>query len=61
MSDKEQSDDRPPRLRMGEAYMMCHDCGARLYSFDGNDDKSTGCPYNASNNLKRIDCQPPGE
>jgi len=32
------------RLRMGEAYMMCRDCGARLYSFDGEQDASCPCP-----------------
>ena len=33
------------RLDMGEAWMMCHDCGAKLWSFDGCKDTSRGCPY----------------
>jgi hypothetical protein len=33
------------RLAMGEAYMFCEDCGAKLYSFDGNMDASKRCPY----------------
>jgi hypothetical protein len=37
------------RLAMGEAHMMCNDCGAKLYSFDGNKDASRSCPYIESN------------
>lgn len=37
------------RLLTGEAYMMCNDCGARLYSFDGNKDKGIDCPKKKSN------------
>lgn len=32
------------RLRNGEAWMLCEDCGAKLYSFDGNMDSSRRCP-----------------
>jgi len=35
---------KPIRLIMGEAYMYCSDCMAKLYSFDGNEDKSRHCP-----------------
>ena len=37
--------DKPMRLQVGEAYMMCNDCGAKLYSFDGDFDASISCPY----------------
>lgn len=33
------------RQMMGEAYMMCNDCGAKLWSFDGKEDKDIRCPY----------------
>lgn len=33
------------RREMGEAYMRCRDCGARLYSFDGTQDADEPCPY----------------
>ena len=33
------------RLASGEAYMMCDECGAKLYSFDGKEDSSRPCPY----------------
>lgn len=33
------------RLSLGEAWMMCNECGARLYSFDGYEDKDRRCPY----------------
>lgn len=33
------------RLELGEAYMICRECGARLYSFDGSQDRDTQCPY----------------
>lgn len=33
------------RLSLGEAYMMCNQCGAKLYSFDGDTDASRNCPY----------------
>lgn len=33
------------RLMNGEAWMMCSDCGAKLYSFDGAQDGSKKCPY----------------
>lgn len=36
---------RKSRLACGEAYMMCEDCGARLWSFDGDLDQSRKCPY----------------
>lgn len=42
------------RLQMGEAYMFCEDCGAKLYSFDGHQDASRKCPYQ-----KAGKCEPP--
>lgn len=33
------------RLEWGEAWMMCRDCNAKLYSFDGNQDQSIPCPH----------------
>jgi|GEM_PF-3622965 len=33
------------RNEMGEAYMRCSDCGARLWIFDGNKDAERPCPY----------------
>lgn len=36
---------RVSRLEMGEAWMFCGDCYARLYSFDGYEDRTTTCPY----------------
>jgi len=33
------------RLQLGEAWMFCNDCGAKLYSFDGEEDKDIGCPH----------------
>lgn len=45
-SEKPEQDSRTiRRLQMGEAYMMCRECGARLYSFDGDVDQSRSCPY----------------
>lgn len=35
---------RCTRLEMGEAWMMCIDCNAKLFSFDGYEDKTTICP-----------------
>ena len=32
------------RWSNGHAWMMCEDCGAKLYDFDGNMDKSMRCP-----------------
>lgn len=32
------------RLAMGEAWMMCEECGAKLYSFAGTQDASRPCP-----------------
>lgn len=32
------------RQQTGEAWMWCIDCNAKLYSFDGDKDKSTKCP-----------------
>lgn len=34
------------RLKNGHAWMMCSDCGAKLYDFDGDKDASRPCPYN---------------
>jgi hypothetical protein len=36
---------KPTRLLLGEAYMFCRECGARLYSFDGKEDADMDCPY----------------
>jgi len=58
--EQEARDNRPDRLKMGEAFMMCNDCGARLHSFDGYQDKGINCPYE-----KRVGpfaekiCEPP--
>ncbi len=41
------------RLYLGEAWMMCNDCGGKLWSFDGDQDGSRGCPY-----LRDGTCQP---
>lgn len=48
----EDRDDRPrprsersARLESGEAWMICSDCGAKLYSFDGKEDASRKCMY----------------
>ena len=37
-------DERPTRLKLGEAWMWCTDCNAKLYSFDGHRDATTKCP-----------------
>lgn len=42
------------RLLMGEAWLWCEDCGAKLFSFDGNKDVSRKCPYQRSGK-----CEPP--
>ncbi len=44
---------RDIRLAAGEAHMMCRDCGAKLYSFDGNEDADRSCPY-----MKNGVCEP---
>lgn len=44
-SDQETESKIPLRLQMGEAYMMCENCGAKLYSFDGYQDASRKCPF----------------
>lgn len=33
------------RLEGGHAWMICNECGGKLYDFDGNEDKDTRCPY----------------
>jgi len=33
------------RLEVGNAWMWCNECGAKLYEFDGDDDKDKACPY----------------
>ena len=33
------------RLSLGHAWMMCIDCGAKLYDFDGYKDRTKSCPY----------------
>lgn len=42
--DKYQNDRTDNRLALGEAWMWCNDCGAKLYSFDGKADNSRPCP-----------------
>jgi len=37
--------EKPTRLDLGEAWMWCKDCMAKLYSFDGYEDKSRPCPH----------------
>lgn len=32
------------RFYYGEAWMWCHDCMSKLYSFDGKEDQSKSCP-----------------
>jgi len=41
------------RKEFGEAYMMCRECGSRLWSFDGNEDSDRDCPYK-----KNGECDP---
>jgi hypothetical protein len=46
MKEKPKERDRTKeRLTLGEAWMWCNECGAKLYSFDGHDDKDKRCPY----------------
>lgn len=33
------------RLENGNAWMMCNECGAKLYDFDGDEDRGRPCPY----------------
>lgn len=33
------------RLGDGEAWMYCEDCMSKLYSFDGNRDRTMRCPH----------------
>jgi len=37
-------DNHNSRLDLGEAWMWCVDCNAKLYSFDGYKDATTKCP-----------------
>lgn len=39
------ADKKAQRLYLGEAWMLCNQCGGKLYSFDGNSDASHDCPY----------------
>ncbi len=56
-ADQIPSDQEPAResvrLFLGEAWMMCHECGAKLWSFDGHEDRSRSCPC-----MKRGKCEP---
>jgi hypothetical protein len=45
------------RLLAGEAYMLCNECGARLWSFDGKEDKDTRCPYRGTDKGKLYGCE----
>lgn len=33
------------RRLLGEAWMMCNECGGKLWSFDGERDADRSCPY----------------
>lgn len=33
------------RLDLGNAWMWCNECGAKLYEFDGDSDRDKPCPY----------------
>lgn len=33
------------RLKSGEAYMICNECGSKLWSFYGRRDEDRPCPY----------------
>lgn len=33
------------RLEQGRAFMICNECGAKLYEFDGYQDMDKKCPY----------------
>lgn len=33
------------RLDLGNAWMWCAECGAKLWDFDGYEDQSRRCPY----------------
>ena len=41
------------RRAVGHAWMMCSDCGGKLYDFDGHIDASRKCPY-----MKHGKCEP---
>ena len=43
---------REARLEVGEAYLMCNECGSRLWSFDGKKDTDRSCPYKVNNKCK---------
>ena len=45
MIDKENQTAGEIRLSLGEAWMYCSDCNARLYSFDGYRDTARKCPH----------------
>ncbi len=45
VNDSDSEEEKPFRLYLGEAWMMCKECGAKLYSFDGDVDGSRMCPY----------------
>ena len=33
------------RRANGHAWMMCSECGGKLYDFDGHEDRDRKCPY----------------
>lgn len=43
--DSSYEDRQKHRNALGHAWMMCNDCGAKLYDFDGYKDMSKNCPY----------------
>lgn len=45
MSEDQEKLKIPDRRLMGEAWMWCSECGARLHSFDGYEDDAMSCPF----------------
>ena len=45
------------RNAMGEAHVMCNDCGARLFSEEGVEDRGMRCPYVGQEAVK-MGCKP---
>jgi len=43
------------RLYLGNAWMYCNECGAKLHDFDGDKDADRSCPYRKSLSGK---CEP---
>lgn len=45
LDNKEEPTPGEIRLSLGEAWMYCSDCNAKLYSFDGVKDTCRKCPH----------------